>query len=176
MKEVSSTQELEGYILDQIKLAISKNDGLGDYIANAVKSKVEKIVYSSYFPQIYERTFELRDSIKCLNVTREAKEIIAEINHNLDLIHSYYPNQHHSVSPHSTGDVSKFIPAIVINNQAGFFMGYGVDGRFHNIGEGKWRVPKPYFRETIEDFEKNSNHINKIFEILRNNGNEVEII
>ncbi len=111
-----------------------------------------------------------------MNVTREAKEIIAEINHNLDLIHSYYPNQHHSVSPHNTGDVSKFILAIVINNQAGFFMGYGVDGRLHNIGEGKWRVPKPYFRETIEDFEENSNHINKMFEILRNNGNEVEIV
>lgn len=81
---------------------------MGDYIANAVKSKIEKIVYSSYFPQIYERTFELRDSIKCLNVTQEAKEILAEINHNLDLIHSHYSNQHHSVSPHNTGDVSLF--------------------------------------------------------------------
>lgn len=56
------------------------------------------------------------------------------------MIHSYYLNQHHSVNPHGTGDVSKFIPAIVINNQTGVFMGYGVDGRFHNIGEGKWRV------------------------------------
>ncbi len=41
-------------------------------------------------------------------MTQEAKEILAEINHNLDLIHSYYPNQHHSVSPHNTGDVSLF--------------------------------------------------------------------
>lgn len=55
-------------------------------------------------------------------------------------------------------------------------MGYGVDGRFHNIGESKWRGPKPYFRGTIGDFEENSNHINKMFEILRNNGNEVEIV
>ena len=176
MKEVSSIEELEEYILNQTKLAISENDGLGDYIADAIRSKVDEIVYSSYSPKIYERTFELRDSIKCLNVTREAKEIIAEINHNLDLIHSYYPNQHNSVSPHNTDDVSKFISAIVINNQVGFFMRYGVDERFHNIGEGKWRVSKPYFRETIEDFGKNSNHINKMFEILRDNGNEVEII
>ncbi len=99
MKEVSSIEEHEEYILNQTKLAISENDGLGDCIANALKSKIDEIVCSSYFQKIYERTFELRDSIKCLNITREAKEIIAEINHNLDLIHSYYPNQHHPVSP-----------------------------------------------------------------------------
>lgn len=176
MKEVNSVEELYEYILSQTELAMSKNDGLIDYIVNAVKFKIDEIVYSSYSPKIYERTFELRDSIKCLNVTRETNEVKAEISHNLDLIHSYYPNKHHSVNPHSTGDVSKFIPQIVINNQVGFFIGYGADGKFHNIGGGRWRVPKPYFRETIQYFDRSNNHINKMFEILRDNGNQVEII
>lgn len=176
MKEVSSVKELEEYILNQTKLAISEDDGLGDYVVDTIKSKINEIVYSSYSPKVYERTFELRDSIKCLNVTQKANEVKAEFNHNLDLIHSYYPNKHHSVSPYSTGDVSKFIPQIIINNQSGFFMGYGVDKRFHNIGGGRWRAPKPYFKETSEDLDISSNHINKMFEILRNNGNQVEII
>lgn len=55
-------------------------------------------------------------------------------------------------------------------------MGYGVDKRFHNISGGKWRVPKPYFKETSEDLDRSGNHINKMFEILRDDGNQVEII
>ncbi len=176
LKEISSIEELEEYMLEQTKLAMDGNDGLGNYISDCVKDKVDEIVYSSYSPKTYERTFELRDSIKCLNVMRDANQITAEINHDLDLIHSYYPNKHHSVSPYETENVSKFIPAIVINNKAGFFMGYGVDGRYHNIGDGKWRVPKPYFKKTIQDFEKSSRHISKMLEILRSNGNEVEIL
>lgn len=176
MRKVRSINELEEYILGQIETAMVCKGGLNDYLIKETKDMVNKLVYQSYKPKEYTRTYELRESIECTNMDKDNKSVTTQISHNTDLIHAYKPNQHYSLDPNAKGDVSDFIPDIVVNNLSGFFRGIGNDGRYHNIGYGFWRVKKPYFEKMIEEQYKSKEYLNVLIRILKSNGNDVEII
>ncbi len=176
MRELRSIKELEKYLLEQIELAMTCSNGLNDYLIKQTKNMVNELVYQSYKPKEYKRTYELRESIECIDMSRNNKSVYAQIGHNTNLIHANTPNQHYSLDPNAKGDVSDFIPDIVINNLSGFFKGIGNDGKYHDIGYGFWRVKKPYFEKTVEEQDRSKDYLDILVRALKSNGNDVRII
>ena len=126
-------------------------EGTGENVVERVaREHVDSDVYQAYSPEVYESTFELRDSIftKSADIKNDTIEVV--IKHDTDKINSYAPNQHYSVvDNYSRKDVSDWIPWIVH------------EGKTFNLwnDSGAYLKPRPYMDNAVDELEQSKEHV-----------------
>ena len=137
MKGIKTYSDLEVALTRIIAKAMP---GVGDKTAELVKNRIDQDVYSVGTPSVYERTYELRESVEAGKITVSKSTVETEIGHNTTEIGAYEPNQHYSVvdGSHSTDSISE-----IINN--------GESGKIY--GEGYWTKKRGYMDNAQEEME-----------------------
>lgn len=114
--------------------------GTGEKTKQLVKDRIDEDVYSVATPDVYERTYELRESVQPSKVESKGNVAEVEIGHDTNLIGSYSPNQHYSVVD---GSSSVDYIANIVNN--------GESGKIY--GEGYWTKKRPYMDNAQKEME-----------------------
>ena len=136
--------------------------GTGEKAVEVVKDRVDKDVYamSKGEPAVYERTYQLRDSLVADDFKADGNSAEITIKHDTNQIHSTAPNQHYSVVDGSSSVDS--IAEIVHDGKSGLI--------FKN---GYWTEPRPYMDNAKEIMEKGK-YKDFMKEELKNQGYKVE--
>lgn len=137
MATVKTWKELEKALMRARDKAL---EGTGEKAKELVKDRIDKDVYSAGTPSVYERTYELRESVQPSKVKSTGNIAELEIGHDTSLIGSYEPNQHYSVVD---GSSSVDSIALIVH-----------DGRSGKIfGNGYWTEERPYMSNAKEEME-----------------------
>ena len=161
--EFRTIKELNEYIKKQLAASMQK---VGETVERVVREHVDKDVYQAYSPKVYEQTFELRESLhtKTPRVKNDVVEV--EVKHNTDLIHSYEPNQHHSVvEDYNPQDVSAWIPYLVSEGQT-----YNL---WDDNSDAAYLKPRPYFDNAKKELEQSKEHVETLKRELNARGIKV---
>lgn len=137
MTNVSSYKDLEIALTRALAKAMS---GVGDKTAELVKDRIDKDVYAAGSPTVYERTYELRESVEAGKVSVGKSIVETEIGHNPTEIGSYEPNQHYSIvdGSHSSDSIAEIVH----------------DGKSsHILGTGFWTKKRPYMDNAKEEMK-----------------------
>ena len=137
MKGIKTYSDLEVALTRIIAKAMP---GVGDKTAELVKNRIDQDVYSVGTPSVYERTYELRESVEAGKITVGKSTVETEIGHNTTEIGAYEPNQHYSVvdGSHSTESISEIV-------------NYGKSGKIY--GEGYWTQKRGYMDNAQNEME-----------------------
>lgn len=168
MGDFNTLKDLEKYLQGKIQDAMNDVGKMGERL---VKDTMDEVVYA-HEPSVYERTFELRDSItwKRYDMT---DEVTIEIYSDSSRIHAYPANKHYSVywSDGSDGneasdypqDYSEWVAATVEYGTSGLIFGFGF-----------WTEPRPYMGRSREAMQ-NYNLASKALKYgLKRNGLSIE--
>ena len=137
MAAVKSWKDLEKALIKARDKAL---EGTGEKTKELVKDRIDRDVYSVASPSIYERTYELRESVQPSKVNSKGNTAELEIGHDTSLIGSYSPNQHYSVVDGSSSVDS--IAEIVHDGKSGKI-----------FGEGFWTQKRPYMDNAKEEMK-----------------------
>lgn len=126
---ITSWKQLEKQLKKARSQALEK---ASETATEYTKDVVERVVYGAGSPIAYERTYDLKDSIR-ENPVEGSKNTTAtvRINHDITQISTDLTMYQHG-SPQS-GSVADAIPEIVHDGLSGDL-----------FGDGYWRVPRPY--------------------------------
>ena len=129
----------------QLELALQKArdkalKGTGEKTVDVAKDRMDKDVYamSKGEPAVYERTYQLRESLVSDDFKASGNTAEITIKHDTSQIHSTAPNQHYSVVDGSSS--VDYIANIVNNGESGLIFG----------SSGYWVKPRPYMDNTKE--------------------------
>lgn len=137
MKGIKTYSDLEIALTRIIAKAMP---GVGDKTAELVKNRIDQDVYGVGTPSVYERTYELRESVEAGKITVGKSTVETEIGHNTTEIGAYDPNQHYSVvdGSHSTDSIAEIVH----------------DGKSGKIfGEGYWTQKRSYMDNAKQEME-----------------------
>ena len=153
MANVKSYKDLEIALTRALAKAMPK---VGDKTAELVKDRIDKDVYATGSPTVYERTYELRDSVEAGKITVGKSTVETEIGHNPTEIGSYEPNQHYSIvdGSHSSDSIAEIVH----------------DGKSsHILGTGFWTKKRPYMDNAKKEM-KDGKYKDFMIEQLRKQG------
>ena len=135
---------------DEIELMVrsfhSKN------IVNTIKETIDETVYNAYSPKQYNRTYELRDSVRLMEIERgyvsDSPVVWFIYGHDDSAMHSYSPSENPKLgrgwSLKSTDDYPKgsdfspYIPWAIHEGKSGDAWG---------VKNPVWYAPKPYMEK-----------------------------
>lgn len=98
-----------------------------------VKDRIDEDVYGVGTPEEYQRTYQLRDSIKAFKVEKKGDTSQVKIAHDTSLIHPNVENFQHASTYWSPWNYVNYVAETVHDGTSG--------GLF---GDGYWRQPRPY--------------------------------
>lgn len=132
--------------------------GAGEKAVEVAKDRVDKDVYamSKGEPAVYERTYQLRDSIVTDDFKANGNSAEIKVRHDTDLIHSTEPNQHYSVVDGSSSVDS--IAEIVHGGKSGKI-----------FGQGYWTEPRSYL-DNAKEIMKDGKYKDFMIEELKKQG------
>jgi len=161
--EFRTIKELNEYIKKQLAASMQK---VGETAERVVREHVDSDVYRAYTPKEYEATFELRESLHTKTPRIKNDVVEVEVKHNTDNIHSYEPNQHHSVvENYNPQDVSDWLPYLVH------------EGQTHNLwgdnSDAAYLKPRPYFDNAKKELEQSKEHVETLKRELNAKGIKV---
>lgn len=156
MIQIRNLKDLKKVLKPIIAEALEKTGE--EVVERVAREHVDKDVYQAYSPEVYEATFELRDSIftKSADIKNNTIEVV--IKHDTNKINSYAPNQHYSVvDNYPRKDVSDWLPWIVS------------EGKTANIwgDSGAYLKPRPYMDNAREELEQSKEHVDDLVKRLR---------
>ncbi len=134
--------------------------GAGNKTVDVVKDRVDKDVYAVGSPTVYERTYELRESLVADDFKASGNTAEITIKHDTSQIHSTAPNQHYSVVDGSSSVES--IAEIVHDGKSG-----------HIFGTGFWTSKRSYMDNAVE-IMKDGKYRDFMKEELKKQGYKVE--
>lgn len=139
MANVTSWKDLEVALQKARDKALK---GAGEKGKELTKKRVDEDVYamSKGEPAVYERTFQLRESLVADDFKSSGNMAEITIKHDASQIHSTAPNQHYSVVDGSSS--VDYIAEIVNNGESGKI-----------FGEGYWTEPRPYMDNTRKEMK-----------------------
>lgn len=144
----------------QKDLQSSMND-VGKTVSNKTKKNIDEEVYMDD-PAVYERTYQLRDSIKNFPAKVEGNEIIVEVDHDTDLIISIPEHYQHGSPDYEPNDISDFIDVIIHEGLSG-----------NRFGNGFWRDKRQYFKATVDELIRTGEHIKALRDSMKRKGYDV---
>lgn len=149
----------------QLEVALQKArdralKGAGEKAVEVVKDRVDKDVYGTGSPTVYERTYQLRESLVADDFKSSGNTAEITIKHDTSQIHSTAPNQHYSVVDGSSSVES--IAEIVHDGKSG-----------RVFGEGYWTKPRPYM-DNAKEIMKDGKYRDFMVEELKKLGYKVE--
>lgn len=153
MANVKNYKDLEVALTKALAKAMPK---VGDKTVELVKDRIDKDVYGAGSPTVYERTYELRESVEVGKISVGKSTVETEIGHNPTEIGSYSPNQHYSVvdGSHSSDSIAEIVH----------------DGKSsHILGTGFWTKPRPYMDNAKKEM-KDGKYKEFMIEQLRKQG------
>lgn len=145
-------------------LQSSMND-VGKTVSNKTKQNIDKVVYDakpSDHTLTYERTYQLRDSIKNFPAKVKGNEITVEIDHDTSMIISIPEEYQHGSYDYEPNDISEFIDVIVHEGLSG--------GKF---GNGFWRKKRRYFQFTIDELIRTGEHVKALKDSMKRKGYDI---
>ena len=133
----------------------------GEKTVDVVKDRVDKDVYamSKGEPAVYERTYELRESLVSDDFKASGNTAEITIKHDTSQIHSTAPNQHYSVVDGSSS--VDYIANIVHDGKSG-----------HIFNFGYWTEPRPYM-SNAKEIMKDGKYKQFMIEQLKKDGYKV---
>ncbi|MGJ0846638.1 hypothetical protein ACR77J_08115 [Tissierella praeacuta] len=134
--------------------------GAGEKTVDVVKDRVDKDVYEAGSPTVYERTYELRESLVADDFKTSGNTAEITIKHDTNQIHSTAPNQHYSVV-----DGSSSVEGIA------YIVHSGKSGKV--FGEGYWTQERHYMSNAREEM-KDGKYRDFMKEELKKQGYKVE--
>lgn len=99
---------------------IKASKKIAEAIDERAKSLVDEMVYNSYRPSEYQRTYQLRDSIQH-TINKEKSGVSINVFHNTNLIH--YNEELYQHGSRFSGDISDEIPWLVHEGKGGKLFG-----------------------------------------------------
>ncbi|MGZ9868113.1 hypothetical protein ACU3L3_06800 [Priestia endophytica] len=139
------------------------NTRVGKKVADVTKRNIDKTVYNQN-PSEYQRTYQLRDSIKNFPAKVVGDTVIVEIDHDTSMIISYPDNYTHGSHFYSPNDISNFLDLIVNEGRSGDLFG----------NTGFWKNKRQYFKATVQDLIQTGEHIQAMKTGLRLKGYEIK--
>lgn len=108
--EIRNADDLKKYLE---KIAHQANLEVANKVVDDVKDSIDKVVYRSYNPNnmVYERTYELRDSVAITNQSVAGSRSIVEVSHDTKKLN------YQAIS--GKLDNAGVVPDIIIKGQAG---------------------------------------------------------
>lgn len=160
--EIRTYKDLEKALKQVAKEALEESK---EEMKDIVKDKVDELVYDQYAPTIYDKTYELRDSIVADDVKEKGDTFEAEIHHDTNLIH---PNadlgQHASLIDRKSS----------VNNIAEIVHEGLAPNIFNDRVDYIWMYPRPYMDVAWRDIKDNNKYKDAIKRSLAKKGIKTE--
>jgi len=153
-KSFETLSQLEQFIKSQVKESAKD---LGKYIAEETKQQIDNDIYQSYSPSVYERTYELKESIKS-KTEKESKN-------NIEIVIEHDENAMHHTS---------IVTGENVGSELADWIQRGQVPNIFNNNSYPWTQPRPYMENTVEKLENNKGHVKELKRLLRQKGIDSE--
>lgn len=160
MRLARNLNELFNYIKKDLQDSMNE---VGEQVSEKTKRNIDKTVYEAGTPSVYERTYQLRDSIKNFPATVDGDSVVVEIDHDTSLIISIPEAYQHGSLYYEPNDISEFIDVIVHEGLSGDL-----------FGNGYWRNKRQYFKVTIDELMAKREHVKWLKEAMKRKGYDVK--
>ncbi|AKO91907.1 hypothetical protein BEH_07205 [Priestia filamentosa] len=158
-KYATNLDQLINMLTDEVTDVM--NSDVGKKAADVTKRNIDKSVYK-YDPEEYQRTYQLRDSIKNFPAKVVGNTVEVEIDHDKSMIISDPDNYTHGSPYYSPQNISSFLDIIVAEGKSGDL-----------FGNGFWRQKRQYFNVTVQDLIQTGEHIQAMKAGFRRKGYDV---
>ena len=159
MSDATKWSDFEKMIQEMVRSALNE---LGELVNDMVKKQIDEDVYVNT-PEVYNRTYEFRESFESVDVTKDVNNPEIFVRSNKNKMESR-PEvfQHGSYYWRKGSDVTDYLPEILAFNLSGDF-----------FGGGWWRNRDSYFYNVLDKL-KAGGWLNKTFkQLLRKRGLKV---
>lgn len=159
--QVSSISELQKVMMSMVKSAMKSES---DWLVNYTKDIVQETVYDAYEPDMYDRTFQLKDSVDIVKTKASVDSYSMTVGHNLKGIYWHSVKDYHKVG----------VPEIVTYGKYGTYIGGGYDQygnyTYHDITpNGTYSRPRPYMDKTVEKLKSNDEYLEHLAQNINAN-------
>lgn len=131
----------------QNKLAVGMKT-VGKFTEEKVKNHIDTDVYGAGQPNEYNRTLELRESVKSSEPIVTNNSVSVEVKNDSNLIHSEPENFIHGSLYYSPNDASSYVAELVHEGTSGPL-----------FGDGYWRKKRPFMDNARNELIQTGEHI-----------------
>lgn len=155
----SNLSQFEAYLRTALRKGMAE---VGEHVEEQVKRRIDLDVYGAGTPSVYDRTYDLRNSVTSRSPKRTAKGISVKIEHDINQIRSYPDRFIHGSRYWSPNMYNRYIPETVHHGKSGSL-----------FGDGFWRDRRPYMHNAVRDILRSQSHVQILKRSLREMGIDV---